>query len=91
LKRRRKAIKDPSAKEHLREELAPKTRFESSPELMNLFLLFMMFEAEDLAREGEQELLPADEPTVIHWELNLCPGPDNNSENYEGKTRGNYC
>ena len=55
----------------MREELAPKL-IESSPELDESFSAFMMFEAEDLARESEKELLP-DEPTVIHWELNM-PG-----------------
>ena len=58
----------------MREELIPKL-IESSPELDESFSAFMMFEAEDLVRESEKELLP-DEPTVIHWELNM-PGPDN--------------
>ena len=82
---KKKAMKDPPAKEHLREELAPKL-IESSPEFDESFSAFMMFEAEDLARESEKELLP-DEPTVIHWELNI-PGPDNseNTKEKPGKT-----
>ena len=57
----------------MREELAPKL-IESSPEIDESFSAFMMFEAEDLVRETEKELLQ-DEPTVIHWELNI-PGPE---------------
>ena len=44
----------------------------------------MMFEAEDLARESEKELLP-DEPTVIHWELNM-PEPSENTKEKPGET-----
>src|SRR6185295_13884354 len=61
----------------LREELAPKL-IESSPALDESFSAFMMFDEEDLVRETEKELVP-DEPTVIHWELNM-PGSDT-SEN----------
>jgi len=80
---KKKTIKDPSPKEHLREELAPKL-IESSPEFDESFSAFMMFEAEDLARESEKELLP-DEPTVIHWELNM-PEPSENTKEKPGET-----
>src|SRR5580765_5684699 len=79
---KKKTIKDPSAKEHLREERAPKL-IESSPEFDESFSAFMMFEAEDLARESEKELLP-DEPTVIHWELNM-PDPSENTKEKPGE------
>ena len=52
----------------LREELAPKL-IESGTEIEESFSAFMMFEAEDLVRETDKELLQ-DEPVVIHWELN---------------------
>ena len=82
---KKKIIKDPSAKEPLREELIPKL-IESSPELDESFSAFMMFEAEDLVRETEKELMN-DEPTVIHWELNM-PGADSSENTREkpGKT-----
>ena len=70
-----KTIKD-SSKEPLREELAPKL-IESTPELEE-FPAFMMFEEEDLVREGEKELLP-DEPVIIHWELNMTGTNTNES------------
>ena len=62
----------------MREELAPKL-IESSPEFDESFSAFMMFEAEDFARESEKELLP-DEPTVIHWELNMPHSSGNTKE-----------
>jgi len=58
-----------SIKEPLREEMAPKL-IESSPETEEGVSAFMMFEAEDLVRETEKELLPA-ETDVVHWELNM--------------------
>ena len=70
-----KTIKD-SSKEPLRQELAPKL-IESTPELEE-FPSFMMFEEEDLVREGEKELLP-DEPVIIHWELNMTGTNTNES------------
>jgi len=70
-----KTIKD-SSKEPLREELAPKL-IESTPELEE-FPAFMMFEEEDLVREGEKEFLP-DEPVIIHWELNMTGTNTNES------------
>ena len=59
---------------------------ESSPEIDETFSAFMMFEAEDLVRETEKELLQ-DEPIVIHWELN-APVPENskNTDEKPGKT-----
>ena len=70
-----KTIKD-SSKEPLRQELAPKL-IESTPELEE-FPAFMMFEEEDLVREGEKEFLP-DEPVIIHWELNMTGTNTNES------------
>ena len=72
-------------KEHLREGLAPKL-IEATPETDESFSAFMMFEAEDLVRETEKELMN-DESTVIHWELNM-PGPDSSENTREkpGKT-----
>jgi cell division protein FtsZ len=76
---KKKEVKE-SSKENLREELAPKL-IESTPGLEE-FSAFMMFEAEDMVRETENELLP-DESPVIHWELNM-PG-SNSSENTSKK------
>jgi cell division protein FtsZ len=60
---------DSSTKEMLREELAPKL-IENLSEYEESSSAFMMFDAEDLVRETEREFLP-DEPTVIHWELDM--------------------
>jgi cell division protein FtsZ len=79
-----KTIKD-SSKESLRQELTPRL-VESTPELEEPFSAFMMFDAEDLVRETEKELLP-DESPVIHWELNM-PGTNTNENTSKnpGKT-----
>ncbi len=68
-----------STKEMLREELAPKL-IETSPELEESSSAFMMFDAEDLVRETEREFLP-DEPTVIHWELDMKNSVDSGTTN----------
>ncbi len=80
-----KMVQKQPAKEELREELAPKL-IESAPQGEESFSAFMMFDEEDLTRETEKELLP-DEPTVIHWELNM-PGP-NSSETTNSNTSKN--
>jgi len=76
-----KPVKDEQAP--LREELAPKL-IESNPELDDTFSAFMMFEAEDLVRETEKELLP-DESHVVHWELSM---PGTNTKESARKTPG---
>src|SRR5689334_11941929 len=77
-----KPVKEES-KEQLREELAPKL-IESNPDLDDTFSAFMMFEAEDLVRETDKELLP-EESHVVHWELSM-PGTTTNEN--AGKNPG---
>jgi len=60
----------PPEKELLREELAPKL-IEPAAELDESPSAFMMFEAEDPVRETEKELLPDEQPVVVHWELQM--------------------
>jgi cell division protein FtsZ len=70
---------DFSTKEMLREELAPKL-IENLSDYEEAASAFMMFDAEDLVRETEREFLP-DEPSVIHWELNMQNSFDSVSTN----------
>jgi cell division protein FtsZ len=72
-----KPVKKESTKGELREELTPKL-VESTSTLDESFSAFMMFDAEDLVRETEKELLP-DESPVIHWELNMAGTNTNES------------
>src|SRR6185295_3793306 len=79
---KKKTVQDLPGEEQLREELTPKL-IESAQTFEESFSAFVMFEAEDLVRETEKDLLP-DEPTVIHRELNM---PDSNtSENTRENT-----
>jgi cell division protein FtsZ len=71
--------------ESLREELAPKL-VDSSSQFDDAFSAFMMFEAEDLVRETQKELLP-EEPVTIHWELNMTTSVNSETtDKKQGKT-----
>jgi cell division protein FtsZ len=72
-----KPVREESTKGELREELTPKL-VESTSTLDESFSAFMMFDAEDLVKETEKELLP-DESPVVHWELNMAGTNTNES------------